>query len=208
MSDHQFSYAEGTVAFRYASQWWRSLVGAVEDRWDQAALGEWTVRELVAHTDRAYTTLLDYVGGDVKDPTPLNSAGQYFRTVLTEQTPHVHIAERGRKEAGRVSDWVAETDRLATEVDRFLADTTGEQAMHLFVGEMPLDQYLPTRVTELVIHGTDLAAALGLATDPPVVASRLVVEVLLDLADPGDHGSIVRLLTGRPASLPLTHVLD
>ena len=209
MADHLFEMHETAGAYRAASHWWRSLVGGVDDhQWDQAALGEWSVRELVAHTNRAYKTVLDYVTGDVKDPTPIYSAAGYFRLVLAEETPHVHIAERGRQEAAALADPVATTDGLAGSVDAFLAKAAADTPMHLFVGEMQLDQYLATRVVELVVHGLDLSAAIDLPTNPPTHAMRVAITVLLELAGDDDLASVARLLTGRAASLPLTNVLD
>lgn len=207
MADSTFEHHETVAAFREASHWWRSLVGAVDDRWDQAALGEWSVRELVAHTGRAYRTVLEYAEGATKDPVEIYTAAGYFRTVLAEETPHVHIAARGHEEARRTDDWLVETDRLAEEVDRFLDAHPGDTVMHLFVGEMALDQYLATRVVELVVHGLDLSAAIDLPTDPPPGAARVALAVLLDLAPAENLGSVLRLLTGRPASLPLVNTL-
>lgn len=208
MADHLFERHETATAFLDASRWWRSIVGAVEDdRWAQPALGEWNVRELVAHTDRAYKTIIDYTVGEVKDPTIIYSAAGYFRTVLAEQTPHVHIANRARQEAAERLDWLVATDELGETAERLVADLPGDHPVHTFVGEMLLDQYLATRVVELVVHGTDLAQAIDLPTPPPDTSARVALQVLLDLAHADDVASILRLLTGRPASLPLADVL-
>ena len=48
------------------------------------ALGEWTVRELVAHGARAFKTVAEYVEGEPKDPTRIATAAEYFRIVLAE----------------------------------------------------------------------------------------------------------------------------
>ena len=208
MADHLFEMHETAAGFREASRWWRSIVGAIDEhRWDQAALGEWDVRELVAHADRAYKTVLEYTVGDVKDDTIIYSAAGYFRTVLAEETPHVHIAARARREAAERADWLAATDQLADATEQTLRDLPGDTPVHTFVGEMLLDQYLATRIVELVVHGLDLSAAIDLPTPPPLLAAKVAIEVLLDLATPADIGSILRLMTGRPASLPLTNVL-
>jgi hypothetical protein len=209
MSDHIFDAADTAAGFREASRWWRSIVGAVEDRqWDQAALGEWSVRELVAHTDRAYKTVTEYVVGGVKDPTVIHTAAAYFRIVLAEETPHVYIAARAKREATESLDWLAATDELADAAERVVADFPGDSPVHTFVGEMLLDQYLATRIVELVVHGLDLAAAIDLPTPPPTVAAGVALDVLHDLASADDVGSVLRLLTGRAASLPLTNVLE
>ncbi|CAN5767278.1 hypothetical protein BH23ACT2_BH23ACT2_20990 [soil metagenome] len=208
MAHHVFEFAEVATAYRYASQWWRSVVGAVDEtRWDQAALGEWSVRELVAHTARAYKTVIEYAEGEVKDPTPIDTAAGYFRIVLAEQTPHVHIAARAKREAAEHDDWVVVTDELAAVAGRLVDDLAPDHTMHLFVGEMRLHQYLATRVVELVVHGLDLAAAIDLPTTPPAESAKVALTVLYDLAEPDDVAAVLRLLTGRPASLPLTNAL-
>jgi uncharacterized protein (TIGR03083 family) len=202
MTDTEFTYTETSDAFRYASHWWRSLVGAVEDhQWDQIGLGEWTVKELVAHADRAYKTVISYLTGDTVDPTPIATAADYFRTVLAEETPHIHIAERARREAAEVSDWVAETDALAKTCEKLVADTPGDATCHLMVGEMPLSQYLATRAVELVVHGLDLARVLGIDVNPPPASTKVVLRVLVDLADEPTQTALVSFLTGRPASV-------
>lgn len=209
MADHVFDAHDTFAGFREASRWWRSIVGAVEDRqWDQAALGDWSVRELVAHTDRAYKTVTDYVVGEVKDPAVIHTAAAYFRTVLGEETPHVHIAARAKREAAEHTDWLAVTDDLAEAAARVIDDLPVDSPVHTFVGEMLLDQYLATRIVELVVHGLDLAAAIDLPTPPPTVAAGIALDVFHDLASADDVGSVLRLLTGRAASLPLTNVLE
>ena len=208
MTDRIFDDAETLVAFRESSHWWRSLVGGVDDhQWNLPGLGEWSVRELVAHGGRAFKTVSDYVEGDVKDPTPIRSAAEYFRVVLAEQTPHVHIAERARREAALETDWVAATDTSWAGAELVVSNVPGDTDLHLFVGEMPLGQYLATRVVELVVHGTDLAEAIGIPSPPPMSGARVAIDVLLDLSTGDDVASILRLLTGRSGSLPLANVL-
>lgn len=209
MADRTFPADEVTAAFRQVSHWWKSLVGAIDDGvWDQAALGEWSVRELVAHTNRAYRTIPLYLEGEVKDDTWIPTAAAYYRTVLAEETPHVHIAARAKIEADQRGDWVEATAQMAERAERLVATTAEDATVHLFVGEMALDQYLATRVLELVVHGLDLAAAIDFPSPAPPTASRLAINLLLDLAAETDHTAVLRMLTGRPASLPLTNVLD
>jgi uncharacterized protein (TIGR03083 family) len=208
MADRTFDNAETLTAFRESAHWWRSLVGGIDDhQWDLMALGEWTVRELVAHGGRAFKTVAEYVQGDVKDPTRIDTAAQYFRIVLAEQTPHVHIANRARQEARTETDWVTATDQLWERAEFVIATVPPDTDLHLFVGEMALGQYLASRVVELVVHGTDLAEAIGIPSPPPRAASRVAIDVLLDLSTADDEASIVRLLTGRSGSLPLANVL-
>ncbi|MCU1454827.1 MAG: hypothetical protein JWN46_2973 [Acidimicrobiales bacterium] len=209
MVDRTFTADETAAGFRFASSWWCSLVGAVEaSQWEDLALGEWTLRELVVHTDRAFRTVLDYVEGDVKDPTELPSAAAYFRTVLAEETPHVHIAARARREAVDVVDPIAHTDHLAELASATVERLPPETSVHTFVGEIRLDQYLATRIVELVIHGIDLSEAIGILTSPPPAAAHVALSVLTDLVPPSDLAVLLRALSGRSQLLPGLHVLD
>ncbi|MEO6628794.1 MAG: maleylpyruvate isomerase N-terminal domain-containing protein [Aquihabitans sp.] len=208
MADHIFAAGETADAFRYASHWWRSMVGAIEpEQWERPGLGEWTVRELVAHTDRAYKTVVEYLESESKDPTEIYTAAAYFRTVLAEETPHVHIAARAKRESVERSDWVLATDELAQQAEDLIANTPGDATVYLMVGEMQLDQYLATRVVELVIHGLDLSTAIGLPVTPPPSAMGVAQQVLTDLAGADDLTAVLRLLTGRPLGDVAPHVL-
>ena len=209
MADRTFHADEVTTAYRDAAHWWRSLVGGIDDhQWDRHGLGDWTVRQLVAHGARAFRTVVEYADGEAKDPTRIATAAEYLRIVLAEQTPHLHIAERARREATTEADWVEANDRLWAEAEAVIERLEPWSDLHLFVGEMALDQYLATRVVELVVHGLDLSAAIGIPSSPPPTAARVALDVLLDLAPQDDLASLLRLLTGRPGSLPLTNVLD
>ena len=163
MADHTFDDATTLTAFRESAHWWRSLVGGVDDhQWDLTALGEWTVRELVAHGARAFKTVSEYIEGEAKDPTRISTAAEYFRVVLAEQTPHIHIANRARQEARAETDWITATDKHWAAAELVVSNVPADTDVHLFVGEMELGQYLATRVVELVVHGTDLAEAIGI----------------------------------------------
>ena len=209
MADRLFTMEETRDAFTRASQWWGSLVGAVEpSQWDQPGLDAWTVKELVVHTDRAYRTTVEYLVGDAKDPTPLASAASYFRVVLSEQSPHVHIAARAQREALEVGDPVNHTDHWSGRAETTVALCDGDEMVHTFVGEIRIDQYLATRVIELVVHGIDLAEVVHIPVNPPPGAARVALAVLADLVAPDELGVLLRALTGRSQLLPGIHVLD
>lgn len=209
MADHLFEPEEVAGAYRYCGHWYRSLVGAIPDTaWDQPALGEWNVRELVAHTSRAFRTVVEYIDGEPKDPTEIATAAEYFRIVLAEETPHVHIAERARREAAAESDWVTALDQIVAEAMAIVDGSEPAVPVHLFVGEMPLSQYLATRVLEVVIHGIDLAAALDMPSTPPGPAMRVTLLVLADLAGEEHQVDMIRHLSGRAERLMPLNVLD
>ena len=209
MTDHTFTFDETRSAYREAARWWWSLVGAIEDhQWTEPGVGEWNITELVAHGDRALSTVREYLTGETKDPTPIATAAEYFRIVLSEETPHAHIAERARRDAAQHRDWAATTDALVREVESLVAAVPGDTTMHLFVGEMPLDQYLATRVVELVTHGLDLSAAIRLPTPAPAPSLRVALAVLMDLASSQELSEVVLMMTGRTSYAPLRNVLQ
>ena len=45
-----------------------------------------------------------------------------------------------------------------------------------------LDDYVSTRIVELVVHGDDLAASAGIGFEPPTAAAQEVAAVLVDMA--------------------------
>ena len=209
MPDRLFTIDETRDAFTHASQWWTSLVGAVEPgQWDEPGLDAWTTKELVIHTDRAYRTLVEYLDSEVKDPTPLASAAAYFRVVLSEATPHVHIAARAQREALEVLDPLDHTDHWSERAATAVALCDGGEMVHTFVGEIRVDQYLATRVIELVVHGIDLAEVIRIPVSPPPGAARIALAVLTDLVQPDELSVLLRALTGRAQLLPGIHVLD
>jgi hypothetical protein len=57
------------------------------------------------------------------------------------------------------------------------------------VGEMQLDQYLATRVVELVVHGWTWPTRIGLEVNPPPASAAVALTVLLDLAGGDGHPS-------------------
>ena len=74
-------------AFRLASRFLVQAVESVpESKWDSAAFGRWDMRELVAHANRAHTTIEDYLS-QPRTPEPPDSG--YFSEAA--------VAERGRR---------------------------------------------------------------------------------------------------------------
>jgi hypothetical protein len=70
-------------------------------------------------------------------------------------------------------------------------------------GATTLDDYLRSRVVELVVHGDDLAASAGLASHPPEGAVEVVLLACLELARAraGD-AAVVRAFTRRERADP------
>ena len=128
--------------------------------------------------------------------------------VRADQTPNVHIAAGAPREALDVHDPVDHTDQWSARAETAVAMSDGDDIVHTFVGEIRLDQYLATRVIELVVHGIDLAEVVGIGVSPPPSAARVALAVLIDLVPADDLGVLLRALTGRAQMLPGLHVLD
>lgn len=148
-------------------------------------LGEWTVRELVAHLGMALTA----VPRAVAEPAPSRQ--------------DVTVAEWPFATSARSGDIDAVTRRLAAEhpePDAYLAgveeslravltEHPGGRLLATDAGALPLDDYLVTRAVELVVHTDDLTAAVA-GLDVPydrqaLAAATRVLADALALKAPG-----------------------
>ncbi|MFM2069977.1 MAG: hypothetical protein RLZZ623_240 [Actinomycetota bacterium] len=167
---------------------------AVAGEWDAHGLGEWTVRQLAAHTLRAFTTIEIYLASEHTVDVDLETATNYFRVALADPTVHIGIAERGREGALTLTDPVGEARAVADRVLAVVDGTDPERVVETFVGGLAFREYLAGRVVELTLHTTDLQAATG----QPIVAADSAAEVsfhvLAPLATPTE---LIRSITGR-----------
>lgn len=196
-------YAGTLVAFEEATQAFVDLVGQVRGDWDRPGLGVWDLRSLVGHTARALVTVTTYLNRPAATED-LASAAAYLGSVGTVD-PGL-VAERGRQAGADLgADPVA---RVAVAAERAVTRVRAadpEALVETVSGGMRVASYLPTRTFELVVHGADVAAALGLDPDVPPAALReaaaLATQVVLDQ---GRGQDLLLTLTGRadwPADL-------
>lgn len=188
--------------FGLAARWFAGTVRLIEaDRWEAPGLGEWTVRELVGHTLRAFTTIEDYL---VRPPeadhlaVDLDDAAEYFQVGLATPGIDAAVADRGREAGVALGDEPVAT--VEATVDRVLAlldDLPDGCVARTGFGTMLIEDYLDTRVTELVLHTLDLRAALGLPLDPPGGPARVALHVLADTMGRDDRGPALLALAGR-----------
>ncbi|MFF8672166.1 sterol carrier family protein [Streptomyces sp. NPDC015242] len=119
-------------------------------------LGDWTVRDLVAHVGmilRAVSRLVDLPEPARQDATLLD-----WPFSIAAEAPD--IAAHARELAERHPDPVA---HLAAAEERFTADLDAHPGTRLLAtgaGALPLADYLVTRTVELVVHTDDLNAAV------------------------------------------------
>lgn len=184
---------------------------ALAARYDSpSALAEFAVRGLAGHLLRAMTSVEGYLdappppAGTAVEPV---TAAAYYATVLGPGPPDINddlnrsVRQRGLEAApGTAAElaaaWAATTERLRS---RLAAEPAG-RFVSVYGGiVLRLDDYLITRLVELVVHGDDLAGSLGV--EPPALppeATGLVIDTLVEVARIR-HGdtAVVRALARR-----------
>ena len=179
-------FADVRAIFRCAVAGFVSVVDAVPSaRFSEAALGSWSIRDLIGHASRALTTIESYCGQTIDAPS-LGGPAEYFARI--GQAPpgsegrrqrDAMIAERGRDAGAGLGDNPAAVVRtLAERVVAFVDATGDETPVASPAGQMTLAGYLPTRTFELVVHTLDLAAALG-APVPEVLQPAIAMSTVL-----------------------------
>jgi uncharacterized protein (TIGR03083 family) len=186
-------------AYQQAAQFFVDTVAQVQDtQWEQVGLGEWTVRDLVGHTNRALLTVETYLA------TPATTAEvqrpvEYFLRAATSLGDPAAVAARGR-EAGKAlgAEPLATVRHTAQRVLQQVDAASDTALLKTPVGGMRLLDYLPTRVFELTIHTLDLASAAALAMTPPEAAARVTSALVVELALSGNKiAPLLRTATGR-----------
>jgi uncharacterized protein (TIGR03083 family) len=178
------------------------LVGTIPaGSWDEPGLGEWDLRALVGHTSRSLLTVEAYLGQPA-EREDLTSPENYLATAIASVDP-ASIVQRGRDAGAALgSDPAASFSAIVARVLPLL-DREDDPLIRTIAGGMRLSTYLQTRTFELVVHGLDIADALGVG--PPAFAPE-VWEVGLGLAVrsalvKGWGPDLLRAVTGR-AGLP------
>jgi uncharacterized protein (TIGR03083 family) len=142
-------------------------------------LGDWTVRELVAHVGMALTAVDRLLG----EPEPARQDGRLLDWPFAIAADADAIASTARRLAVEHPDLDA---HLAEIERRFAADLDrhpGSRLLPTGAGALPLADYVVTRTVELVVHTDDLNAAVP-GLDIPydrqalAAATRLLADAL------------------------------
>ena len=171
------------------------------EQWDAPGLGEWTVRSLVGHTSRAVQTVVDYLALDEPDSITFPTAVDYFRNMPANAS--AAVAQRG-VEAGIAlgSDPVAAIVRTNKRALVRLGEQRFDRRVSVRGGTMPLQEYLCTRLFELVVHTMDIGRATGARPMFPEGAVREAAILAASVAaETGRGEELLLALTGR-TSLP------
>lgn len=166
----------------------------VADRWDRpSALEGYTVAGLAGHLARAVLVVEPYLDATDADPAAAGSAptsaqvdaSGYFAAVLGDHDPlesdlHRGVRERGASMAADGPATLAATVRTSAEhlATRLDAATLRRPLQVLDGMNVPLEQYLATRLVELVVHIDDLAVSVEVAPDLSEDACLAVAGIL------------------------------
>jgi uncharacterized protein (TIGR03086 family) len=133
-----------------------SLVEAVGDRWSAPTpCTEWSVRDLVNHLASEQLWVPEILAGRT-----ITEVGDTFDGDVLGDHP--------------VASWRA---AIAAATAAFTQPDVSERAVELSSGTRPAHEYLDEMVTDLAIHGWDLATALHLdETIDPQTVDRLLIE--------------------------------
>jgi uncharacterized protein (TIGR03083 family) len=187
------AFAEGAATLLTA------LRAVGPEQWDRpGALGDWTVRELTAHTLRAFITIDGYLMAQPTTDRVLADAAEYYATVLSGAGIHQGVTSRARQAGRQLIDPLGETETTVAQVLALVASNADDEPVNTFAGQITLIEYLATRVVELGVHTLDLQRATGQPAELHPDTSAVVLAVLTSLASPVP---LILALTGR-AALP------
>jgi uncharacterized protein (TIGR03083 family) len=200
--DYRRTYRAAAVSFA-------DLVSRLPaDRWDGPALGDWSLRELVGHTVSSALRQVAPVLASPAGSVTLGAPEDYW-AFARSAPPELYAAATtaSSTDARETGAWLgddpaARVSELAGQATAALAAARDDDLVTTAAGGMRVCDWLPTRTFELVVHGTDIAAATEVAFAAPPEAVAEAVALAARIAAAVGHGELVlRALTGR-AALP------
>ncbi|MEW2264738.1 sterol carrier family protein [Streptomyces sp. NPDC047853] len=149
-------------------------------------LGDWTVRELLAHIG----TALSAVPRLLDEPEPARQDARLLDWPFATAAAADTVAATARRLAADHPDLDAHLADVERRFTDGLAAHPGTRLLATRAGALPLDDYVVTRTVELVVHTDDLAAAvpgLDLPYDRQALAAatRLLADALAARAPGG-----------------------
>ena len=175
------------TAFLQAASEAANLVGRRDlgDKWHQrSTLPELEIGELAGHLARAVLTVHWYLDMPEPDP-PTISAGEYFASMTNDLTSEANVAIRERAADAAKGGWARMYLDIGNALDHLRRRLPEERADHRIpTGDrgLLLDEYLRTRIVELVVHIGDLCRSLEIPVPDLPDATRVAIGVLLDTA--------------------------
>lgn len=164
---------------------------AVREHWYQpSALPEFTVRGLAGHLANQILALPQVLADPVPTGDPIGLLDHYARGAWIDAglDDEVNVAIRAAGErvaAEGHAELMAKVTGVLDELRTTLPAEPADRVIHLARGpwSLRLDDYLVTRMMELVVHSDDLAFSMGRPTPvPPAQVWDPVLDLLTRLA--------------------------
>jgi hypothetical protein len=178
----------------------------VESHWTKpSVLAEFTIAGLAGHLLRGIMTVETYLDAPATAGAPLSAVEYYQAAGLTsdpESKLNREIRTRGEEMAAGGASIVAAAARTVLHrlEDRLATEEFGRVLSVLGGTSITLEEYLRTRVVELVVHSDDLALSVGIDDELALApsTSRVAIETMVALAR-ARHGdlAVLRALTRR-----------
>ena len=178
----------------------------VETHWTRpSVLAEFTVAGLAGHLLRGIMTVETYLDAPAVVGASLSAVEYYQATGLTsdpESKLNRDIRTRGEEMAVGGASLVAAAARMVLHrlTSRLDSEDPRRNVTVLGGAVITLEEYLRTRVVELVVHSDDLALSVGLGDQLGLneATSRIAIEAMVELAR-ARHGdvAVLRALTRR-----------
>ena len=187
-----------------------ALDDLVDSDWDRCTRCEpWTVGELVGHVLVVLSRVVPMVEAPSPSGTPIPTADYFRPDDRFSSESNRQRVQSGIDQAATVGTGPAAIDAVRHTV-LTLDEICRDQPLDRLVltrhdDVMTLDEFLLTRVVEVVLHGIDVADALGRAPWTTPAAGELVIGLLAGPAAdevnalPWDTPTILRSATGREA---------
>jgi len=175
------------VAFLEAAGALADLLGLrqVGDKWDDdSTLAGFTIGALAGHAARGVLTVYWYLDMPEPDPPTITAAEYFAPHPSAFDTPvNVQVRERGADTAkGGWARLYLDVGRAVSHLEERLQTEPAEHRIPALGKAILLDEYLRTRLVELVVHLGDLSRSLDLPTPELVAPARFAIELLIDTA--------------------------
>jgi hypothetical protein len=156
------------------------------DQWSLPARGTQTVLEVAAQGSRPLTTTRDFLTAGAEVEEIHNTLGYFVRSKPIDAETAAGIQRRGK--GGDPAAVVADLAEQALTVVHEAAD---DALVGTQFGGMRLLPYLPTRTTELLTCGVEVADTIGSSTVPPDGPVEAVARLLSDIAIANHKGPLL-----------------
>ena len=181
----------------------------VGEHWElPSALPYWSVKGLSGHLFRCAQTVDLYLDRPAPEEEDSVDAVVYYERAGVTTDPDIeaspaHVDVRKRGEELAAAGHTALVEQMRGVVERLRERLTEEQPRRLVRVfndiVLPLEEYLRTRIAELVVHTDDLAVSCSLPSpEPPRDAADITIALFVEMAR-SLHGdvAILRALTRR-----------